>query len=75
KISVIDLVVNRFKGIRCGLALSPEQISAARNDDDINVLALAADHTSEEDVKDIIAEYKLSRKNFHFIRWLPEKTF
>lgn len=50
----VDEVANKVSGIRCGLAINKDQIRAARHDDDINVLALAADHTSEDDVKEIV---------------------
>lgn len=50
----VDDVVNKFQGVRSGLAINKEQIQAARNDDDINVLALASDFISEEDAKDIV---------------------
>jgi len=50
----VDEVANKVSGIRCGLAIDKEQIRAARHDDDINVLALAADHTSEDDAKEIV---------------------
>lgn len=41
----VDIVANKFEGIRCGLAVTPGQVKAARADDNINVLALAADTT------------------------------
>ncbi len=50
----VDEVANKVPGIRAGLALNKEQIRAARHDDDINVVALAADFTSEEDAKSIL---------------------
>lgn len=50
----VDEVANKFPGIRCGLAINKTQIQAARHDDDINVLALAADFTNEDDAKDIV---------------------
>lgn len=50
----VDEVANKFDGIRSGLAISKEQIYAARNDDNINVLALASDFTSEEEAKEIV---------------------
>lgn len=53
----VDEVANKFDGIRSGLAMSKEQIEAARNDDNINVLAIASDYTSEEDAKDIIRAF------------------
>ncbi len=53
----VDDVANKFDGIRSGLAINKEQIYAARNDDDINVLALASDFTSEEEAKEIIKTF------------------
>jgi ribose 5-phosphate isomerase B len=50
----VDEVANKVSGVRCGLAINKEQIRAARHDDDINVLALASDHTNEEDAKEIV---------------------
>ena len=53
----VDEVANKFDGIRSGLAINKEQIYAARNDDNINVLALASDFTSEEEAKEIIKTF------------------
>lgn len=53
----VDEVANKFDGIRSGLAINKEQIYAARNDDDINVLALASDFTSEEEAKEIVKTF------------------
>jgi ribose 5-phosphate isomerase B len=53
----MDIVANRFKRIRCGLGISPEQVRAARHDDDSNVLALAADYTNMETAKEIIKTF------------------
>lgn len=50
----VDIVANKIKGIRCGLGISAKQIKEAREDDDINVLAIAADYTSEKDAKEMI---------------------
>ena len=50
----VDEVANKFDGIRSGLAINKEQIHAARNDDNINVLALASDFTSEEEAREIV---------------------
>lgn len=51
----VDEVANKFAGVRSGLAINAEQIKSARHDDDINVLALAADYTPPEEAL-IIAE-------------------
>jgi ribose 5-phosphate isomerase B len=37
-----DIVANKFKGVRCALAMSPEHIRAGRHEDDVNVLSIAA---------------------------------
>ncbi len=50
----VDEVANKVPGVRCGLAINIQQIKASRHDDDINCLALAADHTSEDDAKEIV---------------------
>jgi ribose 5-phosphate isomerase B len=48
------IVANKFKNVRAGLAMSPDQAHTCRHDDNINVLSLAADFTSEDDAKNIV---------------------
>lgn len=43
----MSIVANRFKNIRAGLCLSSWMVQKAREDDDINILCLAADLTDE----------------------------
>lgn len=50
----VDVVANKIKGVRCGLGLNSQQTKEAREDDDINILAIAADYTSVEDAKEMI---------------------
>lgn len=50
----VDVVANKFDGIRSGLALDEDQIKLGREHDNINVLALASEHISEEDAKRIV---------------------
>src|SRR5688500_5589813 len=40
----VDVAANKVNKVRCGLGFSPDQVHAARKDDDINVLALASDN-------------------------------
>lgn len=40
----VSIVVNRFKGIRCALGFSVEQVKHAKENDHINILALASDY-------------------------------
>ncbi len=42
----ISIATNRYKGIRCAVAFNEEQIKHARENDHINVLALASDFTN-----------------------------
>ena len=49
----VDIVANKFSGVRSALAISGEQIRAGRQDDDVNVLALAAGFIKPEDALDI----------------------
>jgi len=44
----MDIVANRFSQVRSVLAISAEQVAAAKHDDDTNVLTLAADFTDIE---------------------------
>ena len=53
----VDDVANKFDGIRSGLALNKEQIESARRDDNINVLAVAADYMTEEDAQEVIKTF------------------
>ena len=47
----VDVVANKFRGVRVALVASPDQAFVSRNDDDTNVLALAADFLDEETAK------------------------
>ncbi|RJR25814.1 RpiB/LacA/LacB family sugar-phosphate isomerase [Candidatus Microgenomates bacterium] len=50
----VDIVANKFSGIRCGLGFSQQQIRVAKRDDDINCLAIPADFLSETETLGII---------------------
>ncbi|MCL5733244.1 MAG: RpiB/LacA/LacB family sugar-phosphate isomerase [Patescibacteria group bacterium] len=43
----VDVVANKFKGVRSAFGLAEAQVKAARSDDDANVLSLAADFTGK----------------------------
>jgi len=45
----VDVVANKFFGVRSVLGISPEQVKAARSDDDVNVLSIAANFTKDEE--------------------------
>lgn len=44
----VDIVANKFSGVRSVLAVSSDQVLSAREDDDVNVLSLAADHLTPD---------------------------
>jgi ribose 5-phosphate isomerase B len=53
----VDMVANKTPGIRSGLGFAHDQVMAARKDDNINVLAIAADYTLPEEVKQIVTTF------------------
>ena len=50
----MDVVANRFKNVRSVLASTPDQAASSRNDDNTNVLSIAADFLTESEVKKIL---------------------
>ncbi len=50
-----DIVANRFRGVRSVLGFSPNQAADSRNDDDTNVLSLAADYFDLDQAKKIVS--------------------
>jgi ribose 5-phosphate isomerase B len=53
----VEVVANKFDGIRAGIGKSALQIEAARRDDDMNVLVIAADYTSEKEAKAMLIAF------------------
>jgi ribose 5-phosphate isomerase B len=53
----VDIVANKIDGVRCGFGLKVDQVKAARQDDNINVLAIAADYTSIEDAHAFVTTF------------------
>lgn len=53
----VDIVANKFAGVRSALAVSAEHIREGRHDDDVNVLALAADFVNRNDVPAIVETF------------------
>lgn len=50
----VAIAANKLPRIRAGLAMTPEMAKASRNDENTNVLVLAADFTDEKTVREII---------------------
>ena len=53
----VDIVANKYPGIRAALAMSPEHVHQGRHDDDVNMLALAADFTGPDDALKIVNSF------------------
>jgi len=53
----VDAVANKFDGVRASLGKSPDQVRAGRNDDDMNILVLAADYTKDNEVKGMLKAF------------------
>ena len=53
----VDVVANKFPRVRSALAMSPDQAFDARNDDNANVLSLAANYTSKEAAEKIVSTW------------------
>ncbi|MCX7955808.1 MAG: RpiB/LacA/LacB family sugar-phosphate isomerase [Patescibacteria group bacterium] len=53
----VTICANRFKGIRCALGFDEKQIIHARENDHINVLALASDYTDFEKAKNLVDSF------------------
>lgn len=51
----MDIVANKFRGVRAALCWDMEEAKKSRNDDDANVLVLVADETDEVRAREIVA--------------------
>ncbi len=64
----VEIVANKFDGIRAGIGKDVFQVEAGRNDDDMNVLVIASDYTEEKEAKAMLIaflETKFSGKARH----------
>ncbi len=50
----VEVVANKFDGVRASIGKTAEQIKAGRNDDDMNILVIAADYTKESEAKEML---------------------
>jgi ribose 5-phosphate isomerase B len=53
----VEVVANKFDGIRASVGKDVLQIEAGRRDDDMNVLVIAADYTSEKEAKAMLIAF------------------
>ena len=64
----VDITANKFDGVRAGIGLSAEQVKAAREDDNINILVIAADYTPKAEAREMLKvflETKFDQKTRH----------
>ena len=57
----VDITANRFDGIRCVLGFNETEVKKAREDDNVNVLALPADYISPELAQKLIDIFLISK--------------
>lgn len=50
----VDVVANKFDGIRSSIGKSPDQVRAGRHDDNMNILVIAADFTKDTEAKSML---------------------
>lgn len=53
----VEVVANKFDGIRASLGKNAKQVEAGRSDDDMNVLVLAADFTIDSEAKQMVKTF------------------
>jgi ribose 5-phosphate isomerase B len=53
----MGIAANKVRHVRAGLGFAPDQVHAARKDDNINVLTLAADNTNEMEAMDLVERF------------------
>lgn len=53
----VDVVANKFDGIRASIGKDVFQVEAGRNDDDMNILVIAADFTEEKEAKAMLIAF------------------
>ena len=53
----VDVVANKFDGIRAGLGKSEEQVRAGRKHDNMNILVIAADFTQEKEAEKMVQAF------------------
>lgn len=53
----VDVMANKFDGVRASIGKSVEQVKAGRHDDDMNILVIAADYTEEKEAKAMLISF------------------
>ena len=50
----VDVAANKIDGVRAAVGKNPDQVRAGRNDDNMNILVIAADFTKENEAKEML---------------------
>ncbi len=53
----VEVVANKFDGIRAAIGKSVLQVKAGRRDDDMNILVIASDYTTEKEAKGMLIAF------------------
>ena len=53
----VDVLANKFDGIRASIGKDVFQVEAGRNDDNMNILVIAADFTEEKEAKAMLIAF------------------
>ncbi len=50
----VDVVANKFDGVRASIGKEKDQVIAGRADDDMNILVIASDFTKEKEAEEMV---------------------
>lgn len=60
----VAIAANKIKGIMAGTAINAKQIHDSVSDEDLNILAISADYTSETEAQEIIKTFLETKFSF-----------
>ena len=53
----VDVMANKFDGIRASIGIDAEQVRSGRKDDDMNILVIAAEHTEDHPAREMVKSF------------------
>ena len=53
----VDVMANKFDGIRASIGIDAEQVRSGRKDDDMNILVIAAEHTDDHLTREMVKSF------------------
>lgn len=70
----VDVVANKFDGIRASIGKSAKQVQAGREEDDMNILVIAADFTKDLEAREMVKVFLETKfdKKARYVRRLRE---